>query len=189
MTARRGAAAPDRDETTVSFEKTGFGSIVEALPGATPPATFPARPDVTAFAPRPGRGLSNRALNVLKILAAELTGESPPRERWTPSSTLLRQITFKRLATARNCGPQTVGEIIRWAQSQGVTIQPPHHAGKSLAKTWKDLSAKFATGELTHAEIAEALEKSVRRKNTTIPIAVQKLLLQLLNTAGGQTPI
>jgi hypothetical protein len=58
----------------------------------------------------------------------------------------------------------------------GVTIQRRHHADKSLAKTWNDLSAKFATGELTHAEIAEAREKSVRRKNTTIPIAVQKLL-------------
>jgi hypothetical protein len=188
MTARRGAAAPDRDGTAASCEETGFGSIVGALPGATPPATFPARPDVRAFAPAPGRGLSNRALNVLKILAAELTGESPPRERWTPSSVLLRQITFKRLTTARNCGPQTVGEIIRWAQSQGVTIQPPHHAGKSLAETWKVLCARSATGELTHAEIAEALEKSVRRKNMSIPIAVQKLLLQLLNTAGGKAP-
>jgi hypothetical protein len=53
---------------------------------------------------------------------------------------------------------------------------------------WKVLCARSATGELTHAEIVEALEKSVRRKNTTIPIAVQKLLLQLLNTASRQTP-
>jgi hypothetical protein len=65
-------------------------------------------------------------------------------------------------------------------------IQPPYHAGKSLAETWKALSVKSAVGGLTQAEIAEALEKSVRRKNTTIPIEIQKLLLQLFNTDGGQ---
>ncbi len=187
MTARRGAAPPNRDEIAESRKKAGFGSAISARPEATPTAALPVPPDATTLAPARGSGLSNRALNVLKILAAEMTGECPQRGRWTPSPALLREITYKRLIAARNCGPQTVSEIIRWAQSQGVTIQPLYHAGKSLAETWQALSVKFTSGELTYAEIAEALEKSVRRKNTTIPVAVQKLLLQLLNTGSGQT--
>jgi len=185
MTARGGAAASIRDESAKSRKQAGFGSTIEARPEATPTAALPVPLGATALVPTHGFGLSNRALNVLKILAVEMTGECPPRERWTPSPALLREITYKRLIAARNCGPRTVSEIIRWAQSQGVTIQPLYHAGKSLAETWQALSVKFTAGELTYAEIAEALEKSVRRKNTTIPVAVQKLLLQLVNTAGG----
>jgi hypothetical protein len=128
-------------------------------------------------------GLSVRALNVLKLLATEITGESPTQE-WIPSSALLRQVTIQRLSTARNCGPRTVNEIVHWAGSHGVTIQPLYHAGKSLSDTWRDVGQRFAAGELTRAEAAEALEKSVRRKSTRIPVAVQKILLKLLTTAS-----
>jgi hypothetical protein len=115
-------------------------------------------------------------------------GECPPRQNWTPSTTLLRRVTFKHLSTARNCGPQTTREIVQWAASRGVTIQPPPLAGKSLSATWKELDTKFTAGELAHAEMAEALEKSIRRKGTTIPVAIQKILLQFLNKAGKQSP-
>ncbi|WP_146687140.1 hypothetical protein [Bradyrhizobium canariense] len=150
-------------------------------------AASPARGGIATFGRAHSRGLSNRALNVLKMLAAEITGECATREQWIPSTALLREMTFKHLLTARNCGPRTTAEIVQWAQSQGVTIQPLLYAGKSLSETWRDLSAKFTAGELTHAEIAAALEKSVRRKSTTIPIAVQKILLHLLNTANGKS--
>lgn len=126
-------------------------------------------------------------MNVLKTLAAEITGECPAHEKWTPSIGLLRELSFKHLLNARNCGPRTTAEILRWAQSQGVTIQPLFHAGKSLSETWRDLSVKFTAGGLTHAEIAEALEKSVRRKSTTVPVSVQKILLHLLNAANGKS--
>jgi hypothetical protein len=49
-------------------------------------------------------GLSVRALNVLKLFAAEITGECPPRENWTPSCALLREVTVRRLLATRNCG-------------------------------------------------------------------------------------
>ena len=105
------------------------------------------------------------------------------------TTTLLRRVTFKHLSTARNCGPQTTREIIHWAASRGVTIQPPSLAGKSLSATWKELGAKFTTGELAHAEMAEALEKSIRRKSTTIPVAdPERLLLEFVNKAGEQSP-
>jgi hypothetical protein len=185
MTARRVAAASNRDELTESREQAESGLTVD-VHRATPIAPFPVQRGASGLPPVRGSRLSNRALNVLKILAGELTGECPPRQRWTPSPAFLRQITYKHLVTARNCGPQTVSEIIRWAQSQGVTIQPPYHAGKSLAETWKAISVKFAAGDLVQAEIAEALEKSVRRKNTTVPVEIQKLLLQLLRSDGGR---
>jgi hypothetical protein len=63
-----------------------------------------------------------------------------------------------------------------------VVIQPRLHAGKSLSATWRDLIAKFSTGEFTKAEIAEVLEKSVRRKNTRIPVAFQSILLAILSS-------
>jgi hypothetical protein len=116
-----------------------------------------------------------------------LMGECPPREAWTPSSALLRRVTFKHLSTARNCGPQTIHEIIQWAASLGVTIRPPSLAGRSLSATWKELGTRFAAGELPYADMAEALEKSVRRKSTTIPVGIQKILLQFLHTAGKQS--
>jgi hypothetical protein len=125
--------------------------------------------------------LSGRATNVLKMLADEIMGEIPSREDWTPPETLLRRITVERLSIARNCGPRTTDEIIRWAEARGVTIRPVFHAGKSLSETWRDMSARFAAGELTKAELAEALEKSVRRRSTKIPVGVQQILLKYLS--------
>ena len=118
------------------------------------------------------------------MLAGEIMGEVPPRDEWVPSETLLRRITVERLSIARNCGPRTTDEIIRWAAARGVTIQPVFHAGKSLSETWRNLSARFAAGDLTKAELAEALEKSVRRKSTKIPVAVQQILLKYLGRLG-----
>jgi hypothetical protein len=128
--------------------------------------------------------LSGRAINVLKMLADEIMGEVPPRDDWVPPESLLRRITVERLSIARNCGPRTTEEIIRWAEARGVTIQPVFHAGKSLSETWRKLSARFAAGDLTKAELAEALEKSVRRKSTKIPVAVQQILLKYLSRLG-----
>jgi hypothetical protein len=127
--------------------------------------------------------LSVRAENVLKELAVELTGENPPKGRWIPSPNLLRKLTFRHLLTARNCGPQTTDEIIRWAESLGVVIQPPLHTGKPLSAVWRDLIVKCSKGEITKAEIAAALEKSARRKNTRIPVAFQSILSQILSSA------
>ena len=188
MTARKNATSPDRRKTGDPREKagpvsaTGFRSGVAAQTAPRPAG------NVTTFPQSPSSGLSNRALNVLKMLAPELVGECPPRQDWTPSATLLRRVTFKHLSTARNCGPQTTREIIQWAALRGVTIQPPSLAGKSLSATWKELGTKFTAGELAHAEMAEALEKSIRRKSTTIPVAIQKILLRFLNKAGKQSP-
>ena len=133
--------------------------------------------------PAKSADLSVRAENVLKELAVELTGENPPKGRWIPSSNLLRKLTFRHLLTARNCGPQTTDEIVRWAESRGVVIRPPFHAGKSLPAIWRDLIVKCSKGEITKAEIAEALEKSARRKNTRIPVAFQAILLQILSSS------
>jgi hypothetical protein len=130
-------------------------------------------------------GLSVRAINVLKIMAGEIMGEVPERAGWVPPEALLRKITVERLSTARNCGPRTLDEILRWAEARGVTIQPLFHAGKSLSETWRDLSTKFAAGGLTKAELAEALEKSVRRKSTKMPVAIQRILLTYLSKVGG----
>jgi hypothetical protein len=64
-----------------------------------------------------------------------------------------------------------------------VTIQRHDHAGKSLSQMWRDLDARFVAGELTDAELAQALGKSVRRKSTKIPLNVQRILLELLSGA------
>jgi len=148
-----------------------------------PQATGAGVPGTPAPAAPPD-GLSVRAENVLKELAVELTAEYPPRGRWIPSTSLLRKLSVADLAAARNCGPQTTAEIIRWAKSQGVVIPRPFHAGKSLAAMWRDIIARSATGEFMAAEIAEALERSLRRKNTRIPVAVQNLLLEVLGANG-----
>jgi hypothetical protein len=129
-------------------------------------------------------GLSIRAENVLKELAVALTSEVPPGGRWVPSSGLLKMLRFNDLQTARNCGPQTVDEILRWARSQGVIIERPFHAGKPLSAMWRDISARSAKGECTRSEIVEALEKSLRRKNTRIPVALQSILVKVLNAAS-----
>jgi hypothetical protein len=130
------------------------------------------------------RELSVRANNVLRLLANEIMGEVPTRDDWIPSNELLAKITVERLSIARNCGPRTVDEIVNWAEARGVTIQPRFHAGKSLSETWRDLGARFASGQLTKAELAEALEKSVRRKSTKVPVAIQRILLKYLSRIG-----
>ena len=127
--------------------------------------------------------LSVRALNVLKLLAADMTGESPTKEGWVPSHSFLRSMTFDTLLSARNCGPTTIAEIVRWAATRGVTITPRFHAGKSLSETWRYLEARFAAGKLTGPEVAEALERSIRRRSARVPLGVQRILLELLNRA------
>ena len=112
----------------------------------------------------------------------ELMGECPPKGRWIPPDQLLRKLTYRHLQTARNCGPQTIHEIISWAGLRGVAIRPPFHTGKSLSAMWRDIIARFSSGEFAKAEIAEALERSVRRKNTQIPVALQNVLLKLLSS-------
>lgn len=167
-------AMPGEDVAPVHIINTCFG-----LAQVVPARRLPARGD-RATAPE----LSGRAVNVLKMLADEIMGEVPPRDDWVPPEGLLRRITVERLSIARNCGPRTTDEIIRWAEARGMTIQPVFHAGKSLSETWRDLSARFAAGDLTKAELAEALEKSVRRKSTKIPVAVQQILLKYLSRLG-----
>jgi hypothetical protein len=191
---------PSRQETAeVDADSTGAGlAMRDASPtrgGRLPSTVDPhveTRPEsgspiangVSAAVPvlKPA-GLSVRAENVLKELAVELIGEAPPKGRWTPPHQLLRKLTYRHLLTARNCGRQTTGEIIGWAESRGVVIRPPLHAGKSLSATWQDLIVKFSAGAITEAEIAEALERSVRRKNTRIPVAFQTILSMIFNSA------
>lgn len=133
--------------------------------------------------------LSVRATNVLKELAAELTGEVPPKTGWTPPDDLLRALSAQYLATARNCGPQTTREIIAWAAARGIPIQPLHHAGKSLSAVWGDLIARASAGRLTRAEITEALEKSIRRRSARVPVAFQIVLLKILSSGYDQMPL
>jgi hypothetical protein len=135
----------------------------------------------SAEADAPDQKLSLRALNVLKMIAGDITGDIPPRNGWVPPEALLRKITMERLSTARNCGPHTLNEIVRWAAARGVTIRPMFHTGKSLTEIWRDLSAKFAAGGLTQAELVEALEKSVRRRTTSVPVTIQRILLKYLS--------
>lgn len=184
MTTRNGIAArlsrdlpPERDEAVSVFTiNTCFGAGREPVPQA----------------PNGGAGgenvepceLSVRALNVLKLLAAEMTGKSPPKENWVPPTSFLQGVTFDCLAKARNCGPLTIAEIIRWAGSRGVSITPPLYAGKSLTETWRCLEARFAMGKLSKAELTEALEWSVRRRSVRIPLGIQRILMKLLNRSG-----
>jgi hypothetical protein len=139
---------------------------------------------VEAAGPESPFELSLRAINVLKMLSDEIMGEVPPRDDWTPSDALLRKITLERLSIARNCGPRTVDEIVRWAEARGITIQRLLHVGKSLSDTWRDLGDRFAADELTKAQLAEALERSVRRKSTKIPVMIQRVLLKYLGKPG-----
>lgn len=131
-------------------------------------------------APAPMKKLSVRAQNVLKELAVELTGEQPPKGNWSPSRELLRALTAERLATARNCGPHTMREIVDWAQGCGVTIKPMIPPGGSLSQMWAELIANASVGALTSAEIAGALQRSIRRKSVRIPIAFQVILVKIL---------
>jgi hypothetical protein len=131
-------------------------------------------------APGPMQKLSVRAQNVLKELAVELNGEQPPKGNWSPSRELLRALTAERLATARNCGPHTMREIVDWAQACGVTIKPVIPPGGSLSQMWSELIANGSAGNLTGAEIAGALQRSIRRKSVRIPIALPVLLVKIL---------
>ncbi|NUR12022.1 MAG: hypothetical protein HOQ20_09290 [Bradyrhizobium sp.] len=131
-------------------------------------------------APGPMQKLSVRAQNVLKELAVELTGEQPPKGTWSPPRELLRVLTAERLATARNCGPHTMREIVDWAQGCGVTIRPVIPPGGSLSQMWSELIANASAGNLTSAEIAGALQRSIRRKSVRIPIAFQIILVKIL---------
>lgn len=171
--------APTQRKTNPTFATdTRLGVMREAGPHLVSSNVI-----ATAAAETHAIELSGRALNVLKLLAPELTGETPPRGPWIPPTAFLRKITMKRLQIARNCGPQTADEIVRWAASRGVIIQPAFHAGRSLSAMWRDLEAKFAAGKLTRIELTEALEKSVRRKSTKIPLALQVILLSLLSSS------
>ncbi len=129
--------------------------------------------------------LGVRAENVLKMLAPELTGEQPPHGRWTPSDLLLERLTYRHLLTARNCGPRTTAEIVRWAEARGTILRPPFHIGTSLSALWQHTVTKFSAGEISTTEVAEALEYSTRRRNTRIPVELQKILLQLIRQASG----
>jgi hypothetical protein len=128
----------------------------------------------------PVKPLSVRAQNALKELAVELTGEQPPKGAWSPSRELLLALTAERLATARNCGPNTTGEIIAWAHACGVTIKPVLPPGGSLSEMWAGLVASASAGALTSAEIVVALQRSIRRKSVRIPIAFQLVLMKIL---------
>jgi hypothetical protein len=168
-------AFPDTEAVPVYIINTCFDVRERVGPESGDEITLPAGAD---------SGLSVRALNVLKILADEVTGEIASRAAWVPSDALLRKITTERLSLARNCGPRTVDEIVRWAAARGVTIRPLFHAGKSLSEAWRDLGTRFSAGELTKEELTEALEKSVRRKSTKIPVGVQRILLKYLRGQG-----
>jgi hypothetical protein len=173
---------PAEEVASVVIVNTCFGMTLETDPCAMNdlPRTESAR----------GHRLSARAVNVLKLLAAEMTGESPARKNWLPSNAFLQKLKVEHLLTARNCGPRTVNEIIQWARSRGVTITPLFHIGKSLSETWRVLNARFAAGELTKAEVAEALERSVRRRSARIPVPIQRILLELFraNVLGAIRP-
>jgi hypothetical protein len=170
-------AMPDEDVISITIVNTCFG-LAQIVPAESD--GLPVSGDGES------EQLSGRAINVLKMLADEIMGEVPPRDDWMPPESLLRRITVERLSIARNCGPRTTEEIIRWAAARGVAIPPVFHAGKSLSETWRNLSARFAAGDLTKAELAEALEKSVRRKSTKIPVAVQQILLKYLSRLGDE---
>jgi hypothetical protein len=133
-------------------------------------------------------GLSIRAINVLKELSAELLDEVPPKLGWTPPDDLLRLLTARHLATARNCGQQTMREIIDWAETRGISIPAPHHTGKSLSEVWGDLVERASAGHLTKSEITEALEKSIRRRSPRIPVAFQIVLLKILSSSYDHWP-
>jgi len=137
----------------------------------------------------PAGVLSVRALNVLKELAPELIGQIPPKGAWVPPDDLLQRLTARHLMTARNCGLQTAREIVAWARSRDVSISLPLYAGKSLSQVWGSLVARGSAGKLTRAEIAEALEKSIRRKSARIPVAFQVILLKILSSTYDQPPL
>jgi hypothetical protein len=172
MTSERNAGASIRLEQTAAGDGAGPGAgrLLRSRGSADP-------------APLPGK-LSVRAENVLKELAVELTGEIPSQVGWIPSDRLLQTLTFEHLSNARNCGRQTTAEIIHWAEARGKVIRPAFRVGKSLAAMWQEAIARFSVGEISKAEVAEALENSARRKNTRIPVAVQRMLAELVKSSN-----
>jgi hypothetical protein len=173
MTANRS------DEAAISIRD-------DAAPAATPYLSVVSKadglPKSTVDQTRLRSELSVRAENVLKMLAMEMTGEIPPQGPWMPSDLLLERLTYRHLASARNCGPQTTAEIVRWAETRGKILQPPLRVGHSLSAMWHETISRFSTGEISKAEVAEALENSTRRRNTRIPVALQKIILQLIRS-------
>lgn len=174
-TPSRDVSIPKGDAVPLSVVNTCFGATVES---ATQMENNAPEPEGSKAS-----GLSVRALNVLKLLAADLTGAAPVRKDWMPSEAFLRALTLERLSYARNCGPRTMEEIIAWAGSHGVRIGSQAPVGASLPRLWRHLEARFNAGELTPAEIAKVLDRSVHRKNTRVPVAVQRILLELLSQA------
>lgn len=172
-----------RPQPTSIPEKRSSSTVMLAKTPENGPRLISVRGVTTSFVSVPVNSLSGRALNVLKLLAPELTGEIPPKGKWIPANSFLEKLTMKRLSTARNCGPHTVDEIVKWAASRGVTIQPARHAGKSLSAMWKDLESKFAAGALSKIEVTEAIERSIRRRSTKIPLTFQIILLSLISSA------
>ena len=142
----------------------------------------PRTPDLLRTSDDRTAELSARAENVLKELAVELTDDKPARGQWIPSDQLLQRLTYQHLTTARNCGPQTTAEIVRWAQTRGKIIEPSVRVGRSLSAMWQDVIARFSSGEASRAELAAALENSARRRNTRIPVEFQRVLLQVVNS-------
>jgi hypothetical protein len=184
MPARNGTARVRSSEVTSSAGEALPVHLVNTCFGLAQVTPVERTDQGSRDEPTPQRELSARAINVLRVLADEIMGEVPARDDWIPPNELLRKITVERLSIARNCGPRTVDEIVSWAGARGVTIQPQFHAGKSLSETWRDLGARFASGQLSKAELAEALEKSVRRKSTKMPVAIQRILLKYLSRIG-----
>lgn len=174
--------------TAKRIDKAAIGIRDRGRPAArphfsvVPQAVCMPRQDVPAD--RLPRELSVRAENVLKMLAVELTGEDPPQGRWTPSDQLVERLTYRHLATARNCGPQTTAEIVKWGETRGKTLRPPLRVGHSLSAMWDETISRFSRGEISKIEVAEALENSTRRRNTRIPVALQKIILQLIRSPG-----
>jgi rRNA maturation protein Nop10 len=191
--ARKRRPWPQESERQVAARPVGEGSEARAAPlsGEAPRISEPRSRSVgqrgpalgsvqAKRAPGPMKKLSVRAQNVLKELAVELTGEQPPKGPWSPSRELLLALTAERLATARNCGPHTLREIVDWAQGCGVTIRPAIPPRGSLSQMWGELIANASAGSLTSAEMAGALQRSIRRKSVRIPIAFQVILVKML---------
>lgn len=171
----RGALIAKAETVPLSIVNTCFGPAAEQVMRGENNAPEPEGSNAY--------GLSVRALNVLKLLAADLTGEAPACKDWMPSEALLGALTLERLAYARNCGPRTMQEIIAWARSRGVRIGSQTPAGGSLPRLWRHLEARFNAGELTLAEVAAVLDRSAQRRNTRVPVAVQRIVLTLLRQA------
>jgi hypothetical protein len=183
-------SSQDKDEMTAKSNDAATISVQNSAPPAAAFTVIPndAPKNLRNASSDPAnlpRELSLRAENVLKMLALELTDDDPPQGRWTPPDLLLERLTYKHLSSARNCGPQTIDEIVRWAEKRGRILQRPLRTGNSLSAMWDDIISRFSAGELSMIEVAEALENSTRRRNNRVPVAIQKILLQLIRSANA----